>query len=328
MSAFSSSISSSSSATRAPRINFVVIACGKGGLGSGPGPKKSKQKKWVYPYYIRTLKQKAAYRKDTKRMQRDQNLENLGFHRCLICKELLERREGVQCSNESCTAYFHRDCVETWFSTSGKRKCPHCQLFFENLAEYFVRYSDFHFTLDQNFFDAQNLHIRLDGRNGVELYIVPLIRQGKTMGYYFLQFATYDFNADYSNDAGGTRITDAIGEEIRESLQHAANEAFTVEQACADLESVDAIHVTFNTQNDKSTNWEYVQGVAVMSRLASNLTMAGMQRDDNSDEDMDAEDIYDDNLLLNDFYYKNNSNDMCITGYALAGYIRAGGKIW
>lgn len=327
MSAFSSSASSSSSVTRAPRTNFAVIACGKGGLGSGPGPKKGKQKKWVYPSYIKTLKQKAAYRKDTKRMQRDQNLENLGFPRCLICKEVLNHSEEVQCSNESCTAYFHRDCLWEWFNSSGERKCPHCQLFFENLAEYFVRYSDFHFTLDENFFEAENLHICItDDEYTVKLNFIPLIRQGKTMGYYILQeyyriqFPDVDHGfPQYSNDAGGTRITDAVGEEIRQSVQHIANAACTVEQACADFESVKRpLLVDFRTQDMKRSNWQFVQGVAVMSRLASNFTMAGMVND---------EDIVEDEIL-NDFYYERNCNYLYVKGDALARYIRAGGKIW
>lgn len=331
MSAFSSSASSSSSVTRAPRTNFAVIACGKGGLGSGPGPKKGKQKKWVYPSYIRTLKQKAAYRKDTKRMQRDQNLENLGFHRCLICKELLNRNEEeVQCANESCIAYFHRDCVEEWFSSSGERKCPHCQLYFENLADYMVRYSDFRFTLDENFFDAENLHICIsENTHTLILNLVPLIRQGKTMGYYILRWATNDFNAEYSNDAGGTTITDAVGEEIRESVQHPANDACTVEQACAYLESVGTVFVQFSTQNMKGANWEFAQGVAVMSKLASNFIMAGMICDEEFDEnDYEKEQYSKQNMLVHDFFYEGDNNCLFVNGDALARYIRARGKIW
>ena len=332
MSAFASSSSFASSVARAPRTKFTVIACGKGGLGNGPGPKKkSKQKTWTYPSYVTSVRQKAAYRMQERRMRRDQNLENLGFHRCMICTKVLKRSEEVHCANQSCTAYFHKNCVEEWFRNTKEKKCPHCQHFFESFEAYFVRYNDFHRTLDQNFFDAENLHINISDTSyygSWQLNIVPLVRQEKTMGYYFLQWATDDIpNVEYSSNAGGTLITDAVDADVRESLQNASNEAYTVQQACAELESLHTVLLMFSTKNRRSCRWEYAQGVTVMSELASNLTVAGMQPQEEDDE-IDVGDFDDDIVLRSDFYYKTNSNAIVIRGYALATYIRAGGKIW
>ena len=310
------------SVSRAQRTDFHVVPCGKGGLASGPGPKKrSTKRKWMYPSYVTTFKQKWQYRRDTLREEREQRLENLGFYRCLICKQILKRKEEFQCANKGCTAYFHKSCVEAWFATIQMRKCPHCQQYFDT-DTYLVRYNNFHLTLDQNFFDADNLHISCsDGSNNVNINIIPLIRQKKTMGYYFLGTATtYSGGVEYSNDAGGISISDDVSVSVQESLQNSANNPCTLEEVYTMLQTDAAFSLCFLTQNYSGTSWENVQGVALMSELASNFAAMGMQRQyDEIDEGWELE---------ADFSYADNSNFMWIHGSKLATYIRANGIIW